>query len=71
MKEWLSVFDYVLAFIAAFVTAVLAAGAIVIIALVFAGLFVINWALGMPISIKRGGKKIGYVRWFTFHSTLS
>lgn len=33
----------------------------------FIALFALAWAVGIPISIKSNGEKIGYVRWFTFY----
>jgi len=31
------------------------------------GLFLVVWALGIPITIKERGVKTGYVRWFKFY----
>jgi hypothetical protein len=38
--------------------------------LVLLGFFAICWALGYPITVKVDGKKVGYLRWTKFHSTL-
>jgi uncharacterized membrane protein len=34
---------------------------------VFIGIFLAAWACGLPITISKNGKKIGYYRWTTFH----
>lgn len=28
---------------------------------------ILTWMVGVPVTIKRNGKKVGYLRWFTFH----
>ena len=33
----------------------------------FLVIFAAAWAIGIPITIKQNGKKIGYVRWNKFH----
>lgn len=42
---------------------------IVIAAGAFIGIFLAAWALGIPITVKVDGQKIGYYRWGTFHPT--
>jgi hypothetical protein len=39
--------------------------------LVMLGFFSFCWVIGVPITVKAGGKKIGYIRWTRFHSTQS
>jgi hypothetical protein len=31
------------------------------------GVFLSAWAVGIPLTIKERGKKVGHVRWFTFY----
>jgi len=31
------------------------------------GIFLLAWAFGIPITIKEGGVKTGYIRWFKFY----
>jgi len=33
----------------------------------FLAIFAAAWAIGIPITIKQNGEKIGYVRWNKFH----
>ena len=35
---------------------------------VAAGGVLIGWALGAKITVSKAGKKVGYLRWFTFHT---
>ncbi len=35
----------------------------------FLAIFVLAWAVGIPITIKENGVKIGYVRWTKFYPT--
>jgi hypothetical protein len=32
-------------------------------------LFAVAWAVGIPITIKENGVKVGYLRWTKFHRT--
>ena len=31
------------------------------------GIMVLAWAVGVPLIIKQGGQRVGYVRWFKYH----
>lgn len=43
-------------------------GAFVLMAMgVFIGIFLAAWVCGIPITITKNGKKIGYYRWNTFY----
>lgn len=39
----------------------------VFFSIIFMVTFFTAWVTGTPISVKNGGRVVGYVRWFKFH----
>lgn len=67
-REWLKVLGLLLLIIG--FGALIVMFWVVLLALVglMFGVFALAWAFGMKITIKKKDVKVGYLRWFTFHT---
>ena len=67
LGNWAEVLGYVVAFILLILLVAFAWTVIVAALIGFVGLAVVLWAFGLKFVVTENGKKVGYVKWFTYH----
>lgn len=67
IKEWAQVAGLFLLFVAVVVLCIFAFTAVLTFFAVIIAIAAGFWALGFPITVKQHGKRVGYVRWFTYY----